>query len=364
MSTRTDLFRTIKQIVFPPRVTNEALGLARLRTISMGSGNKTFRANEEGMFLGAERFADAPFSVDMEGNLIAASATLTSASIDGDLTIQNGHFIEIQKGGDINLISASINFNTSNINWYDDLGDHITSMNMFYEEIDGFPTEHRLYIGSEYNYSGSGSLYIYSGGTAGAIAAYSNSILATSRVSIYAGSVSGGQFYFFPTYASFNKPLKIDTINELTSAAGITIDGVLLKDNQVNASAGAKLDDIFERTAGHGVDIDGVHVQDGYVRATSQKSEIGILGDGVDNIRENIVIQAISGTQGSFNVNHGGSSKPDHVLVQVCGGTNSATIIGTWDFDASTSTYVEIWFDSDTSFSSISIRFHLIFIWV
>lgn len=48
-----------------------------------------------------------------------------------------------------------------------------------------------------------------------------------------------------------------DVINEQTSAAGVTIDGVLLKDSTV------KTDTIKEKTAANGVNIDGVVCKDG-----------------------------------------------------------------------------------------------------
>ena len=48
--------------------------------MAIGQGSKVFRADQSGIWLGAEKFADAPFSVDMLGNLIASSATLSGYS--------------------------------------------------------------------------------------------------------------------------------------------------------------------------------------------------------------------------------------------------------------------------------------------
>jgi len=53
---------------------------------------------------------------------------------------------------------------------------------------------------------------------------------------------------------------KVDTISELTSAAGVTVDGVLLKDSQVST------DVINEKTSATGVTIDGVLLKDGAVQ--------------------------------------------------------------------------------------------------
>lgn len=48
--------------------------------MQIGFGAKVFRADQQGIWLGAEEFVDAPFSVDMLGNLIASSATLSGFS--------------------------------------------------------------------------------------------------------------------------------------------------------------------------------------------------------------------------------------------------------------------------------------------
>mgnify|MGYP000917686173 CR=1 FL=1 len=44
--------------------------------MSVGSGNNIFKVDSNGIYLGDANFEDAPFSVDMEGNLIATSATI------------------------------------------------------------------------------------------------------------------------------------------------------------------------------------------------------------------------------------------------------------------------------------------------
>ena len=53
--------------------------------------------------------------------------------------------------------------------------------------------------------------------------------------------------------------IQVNTINEYTSANGVTIDGVLLKDNAINT------DTINEKTSTSGVTIDGVLIKDGLV---------------------------------------------------------------------------------------------------
>lgn len=50
------------------------------KELQIGNGSKVFRGDKSGIWLGASRFADAPFSVDMQGNVIATGLTLGSLS--------------------------------------------------------------------------------------------------------------------------------------------------------------------------------------------------------------------------------------------------------------------------------------------
>jgi len=51
--------------------------LSRVRSLQAGFGSKVFRLDRQGMWMGAETFTDAPFSVDMLGNVVASSISLT-----------------------------------------------------------------------------------------------------------------------------------------------------------------------------------------------------------------------------------------------------------------------------------------------
>lgn len=55
--------------------------MAQTKLIQVGSGTDQFKVDITGLFLGAEQFANAPFRVDMKGNLTATSATLTGSII-------------------------------------------------------------------------------------------------------------------------------------------------------------------------------------------------------------------------------------------------------------------------------------------
>lgn len=103
MSKLSDFFKNIQALVLPEKATNEELGIARLKTISMGSGTKVFRANEEGMWLGAKQYADAPFKVDMQGNAYASTLTLGGSgnSITGSLSVGTGVTINGSGSGSI-----------------------------------------------------------------------------------------------------------------------------------------------------------------------------------------------------------------------------------------------------------------------
>lgn len=58
-----------------------------------------------------------------------------------------------------------------------------------------------------------------------------------------------------------------DTVSEITSGAGVTADGVLLKDNDVQADE-VRTDIIIEKTATNGVVIEGITAKDSFLEVT------------------------------------------------------------------------------------------------
>ncbi len=70
----------------------------KMASMQIGFGSRVMRANEQGLWMGAEAFADAPFSVDMQGNVTASSITLSgyvatggaAADINGNATTVSG----------------------------------------------------------------------------------------------------------------------------------------------------------------------------------------------------------------------------------------------------------------------------------
>ena len=61
--------------------------LAEVSSLQVGFGSKVLRIDQDGIWLGAEKFADAPFSVDMDGNVVADSLSLSGyVPIGGSLS--------------------------------------------------------------------------------------------------------------------------------------------------------------------------------------------------------------------------------------------------------------------------------------
>ena len=56
--------------------------LASVAALQVGMGNKAFKSDDSGIWLGGNRFSNAPFKVDMDGNLTATSATITGYALD------------------------------------------------------------------------------------------------------------------------------------------------------------------------------------------------------------------------------------------------------------------------------------------
>ena len=51
--------------------------LTRVRSLQVGFGSRVLRIDRQGLWLGSENFATAPFSVDMDGNMVATSLDLS-----------------------------------------------------------------------------------------------------------------------------------------------------------------------------------------------------------------------------------------------------------------------------------------------
>lgn len=95
---------------------------------------------------------------------------------------------------------------------------------------------------------------------------------------------------FITAVLALKTSLSADTISEVTAAAGVTVDGVLLKDSAVTASGGViasggvTASTIAEASAGAGVTADGVLLKDSQVTSDQINEKTvgaGVTADGV-----------------------------------------------------------------------------------
>jgi len=71
---------------------------SNVNSLEIGKGSKVFRSDQSGIWLGAEVFADAPFSVDMEGNVTATTGnfltkTGTTQAFSGSINVGAGNVL-------------------------------------------------------------------------------------------------------------------------------------------------------------------------------------------------------------------------------------------------------------------------------
>lgn len=82
-----------------PQTAADAGYLNSLKEIRLGAGALAFKVTKLGMWIGAEDFASAPFSVDMEGNLIASSAQIATTGTAGEtLVAGNSIYLKASDG--------------------------------------------------------------------------------------------------------------------------------------------------------------------------------------------------------------------------------------------------------------------------
>lgn len=75
MAKKINPFTNIKRAIAP--VISQARNFEGMPSMQVGFGSKVFRSDRQGIWLGAKKFVDAPFHVDMDGNAKATSITLT-----------------------------------------------------------------------------------------------------------------------------------------------------------------------------------------------------------------------------------------------------------------------------------------------
>lgn len=87
--------------------TNVTYGKDTLNVAAMnvGFGNTCFKSDDQGIWLGAEKFATAPFRVNMAGALVATSATISGYASDTDLSTLEGTVTDLS--GDLTDLSGN-----------------------------------------------------------------------------------------------------------------------------------------------------------------------------------------------------------------------------------------------------------------
>jgi len=96
---KTEAFNEIPEKAFTPA--KDIYGVQTLDNIAsmkIGAGDACFKADKSGIWLGANKFADAPFSVDLDGNITATTLSLssyisktgTSQQLTGDIRVGSG----------------------------------------------------------------------------------------------------------------------------------------------------------------------------------------------------------------------------------------------------------------------------------
>jgi hypothetical protein len=75
-------FNDVEQGLLPVKPDGSIAGLSyldNLQALQVGFGTQGMRVDQSGLWLGAKKFADAPFSVNMAGHIIASSADFSAA---------------------------------------------------------------------------------------------------------------------------------------------------------------------------------------------------------------------------------------------------------------------------------------------
>lgn len=90
--------------------------LDRVNAMQVGQGSKVLRVDESGIWLGAKKFANAPFSVDMLGNVIASSL------------IASGYILVAGAAADVNAGATTISGGKITVNTID--ADRIMASNI------------------------------------------------------------------------------------------------------------------------------------------------------------------------------------------------------------------------------------------
>jgi hypothetical protein len=79
--------------------------LSNVKEMQIGSGTSVFRGDQSGIWLGSDKFATAPFSVDMDGNCTASSIVLTGYTTSAQVTTIIGDTVDT---GYVNALEITV----------------------------------------------------------------------------------------------------------------------------------------------------------------------------------------------------------------------------------------------------------------
>lgn len=233
--------------------------MTRVRSLQVGYGSSVLRIDRDGIWMGAKRFADAPFSVDMDGNMVATSFTISGY---------------IPTGG------ALADVGVGNITGTYIAGGAITTAKLSATAIDGMTI-----TGAEIRTSASGARVLIDG-TADAIYVYDASVkrmqLDNDEISFY--NSSGNKLGGITTPTTTNLTIKATTGNYIVLDTVATSGGIVFNiagtQKAVITNTGFQLDD--DLTFSGAYDI--VDVDDIFMRSTS--SVLYMNSGNIDSIDE------------------------------------------------------------------------------
>lgn len=87
--------------------------LQKFNEAQFGAGSTMGKFNKDGLFLGADKFSDAPFSVDYHGNMKSTSGTFS-----GDITGASGTFSGVLQAATIKAGDGTILVDSTGLNSY------------------------------------------------------------------------------------------------------------------------------------------------------------------------------------------------------------------------------------------------------
>lgn len=98
-----------QDIIIPDSTTQPLGAIQHFKELTAGAGSNVFKVNSEGMFLGATKFASAPFRVNYSGAVTASNVTITGGTISGAVVsgLGSGSLLNIQGWSFSGVFSAT-----------------------------------------------------------------------------------------------------------------------------------------------------------------------------------------------------------------------------------------------------------------